>query len=106
MTDDHATILAVHESADGYWYIGAGRSIAEGPYRYPQQLLSVASDLLAGAARWRIDVFDAAGNQIITYNSDQLTASDLGSMHRQREWSRMQVSAPADRAQADQAHAG
>jgi len=101
MTDDHATILAVHQSADGYWYIGAGRSIAEGPYRYPQQLLSVASDLLAAAIRWRIDVFDSAGNRIITYNSDELTASDLGTMHRQREWSR----APGS-AHADQAHAG
>jgi hypothetical protein len=100
MTDDHATILAVHQSADGYWYIGAGRSIAEGPYRYPQQLLSVASDLLAAAARWRIEVFDSAGNQIITYNSDELTASDLGTMHRGREWSRMPSSSHADRAHA------
>jgi hypothetical protein len=101
MTDDHATILAVRESTDGYWYIGAGRSIAEGPYRYPQQLLSVASDLLAAAARWRIDVFDSAGNLIITYNSDELAASDLGTMHRRREWSRMPASD-----HADQAHAG
>ncbi len=105
MTDDHATILAVHESADGYWYIGAGRSIAEGPYRYPQQLLSVASDLLAGATRWRIDVFNAAGKQIITYNSDELTAGELGSMPRRGEWSRMPVSAHAEQSHADQAHA-
>jgi len=58
------TVLAVHGNADGYWYIGAGRSIAEGPYRNPDQLLSVASDLLAAETHWRIDVFDVAGNKI------------------------------------------
>jgi hypothetical protein len=96
MTDDRATILAVHERADGYWYIGAGRSIAEGPYRYPQQLLAVAADLLASAPHWRIEVFDAAGRQVVSYNSDELAASDLGTLHRQREWSRAPVPAHAD----------
>jgi len=89
MADDQATILAVHERADGYWYIGAGRSIAEGPYRYPQQVLSVAADLLAAASHWRIEVFDPAGNQVIRYSSDETAASALGMMHKQREWSRV-----------------
>ena len=66
MSNRRETVLAVHGNADGYWYIGAGRSIAEGPYRNPDQLLSVASDLLAAEPHWRIDVFDTAGNKIIT----------------------------------------
>jgi len=86
MTEKHETVLAVHGSADGYWYIGAGRSIAEGPYRDPDQLLSVASDLLAGEAHWRIDVFDVAGNKIISYSSDELAAVDLNPLRRKRRW--------------------
>jgi hypothetical protein len=80
------TILAVREGADGYWYIGAGRSIAEGPYRYPQQLLAVASDLLATEARWRIEVFDVAGSRIISYSSDETTLGDLYSSSGRRQW--------------------
>lgn len=81
-----ATVLAVHGNADGYWYIGAGRSIAEGPYRSPDQLLCVASDLLAAEVHWRIDVFDMAGNKIISYSSRELSAADLNPMRWQREW--------------------
>ena len=86
MTDKRETILAVHGNADGYWYIGAGRSIAEGPYRDPQQLLSVASDLLATELHWRIDVFDMEGKKIISYTSDQMSAGDLDPLRRRREW--------------------
>lgn len=81
-----ATVLAVHGNADGYWYIGAGRSIAEGPYRSPDQLLGVASDLLAAEIHWRIDVFDVAGNKIISYSSEQLSAADLNPLRRKRDW--------------------
>ena len=86
MTEKRETVLAVHGSPDGYWYIGAGRSIAEGPYRDPDQLLTVASDLLAGETHWRIDVFDVAGNKIISYSSDELAADDLNPLRRQRRW--------------------
>jgi hypothetical protein len=86
MNETPATVLAVHGNADGYWYIGAGRSIAEGPYRSPDQLLSVASDLLAAEIRWRIDVFDVAGNKIISYSSEQLSAQDLHPVRWQRSW--------------------
>ena len=86
MGDKRETVLAVHGNADGYWYIGAGRSIAEGPYRNPDQLLSVASDLLAAEPHWRIDVFDVAGNKIISYSSDELNAGDLHPLHRQYRW--------------------
>ncbi len=96
-----ATRLAVHENADGYWYIGAGKSIADGPYRYPQQLLTVAADLLSCEPRWRIDVFDAAGKQIISYSSDELSASDLDSLARPRHWGALNVSRLLT-----QAHAG
>jgi hypothetical protein len=81
-----ATVLAVHGNADGYWYIGAGRSIAEGPYRSPEQVLCVASDLLAAEIHWRIDVFDVAGNKIISYSSEKLSAADLNPQGRQRSW--------------------
>jgi len=86
MNEEHETVLAVHVNADGYWYIGAGRSIAEGPYRNPDQLLSVASDLLAAVTHWRIDVFDVAGNKIISYSSEELHADDLHPLRRQQQW--------------------
>jgi hypothetical protein len=81
-----ATVLAVHGNADGYWYIGQGRSIAEGPYRSPDQLLCVASDLLATEIHWRIDVFDVAGNKIISYSSDDLKAADLNPLGWKSGW--------------------
>lgn len=87
MSEKQATVLAVHGNADGYWYIGAGRSIAEGPYRNPDQLLSVASDLLAAEAHWRIDVFDVAGNKIISYSSEDLNVGDLQTLRWQHRWS-------------------
>jgi hypothetical protein len=87
MSDRQETVLAVHGNADGYWYIGAGKSIAEGPYRNPGQLLSVASDLLAAELHWRIDVFDVAGNKIISYSSEELTAGDLDPVRWQGGWS-------------------
>ena len=86
MTEKRETVLAVHGSADGYWYIGAGKSIADGPYRNPDQLLSVASDLLAAEPHWRIDVFDMAGNKIMSYSSDELKAVDLHPLTRQTRW--------------------
>ena len=89
MSDRRETVLAVHGDADGYWYIGAGRSIAEGPYRHPDQLLSVASDLLAAELHWRIDVFDVSGNKIISYSSDELEAGDLHPHRWWRQWSRL-----------------
>jgi hypothetical protein len=75
--NERQKVLEVRGNNDGYWYIGAGRSIADGPYRDPGQLLSVASDLLSAEIHWRIDVFDAGGNRIISYNSDELQACDL-----------------------------
>jgi hypothetical protein len=86
MSPTPATVLAVHGNADGYWYIGAGRSIAEGPYRSPDQLLCVASDLLAAEIHWRIDVFDVAGNKIISYSSEELSAADLNPVRWRRGW--------------------
>jgi hypothetical protein len=86
MSEKHETVLAVHTDDDGYWYIGAGKSIAEGPYRNPDQLLTVASDLLAAELHWRIDVFDLAGNKIISYSSDELSADELHPLRRQQNW--------------------
>jgi hypothetical protein len=93
MNEKQETVLAVHGNADGYWYIGAGRSIAEGPFRHPEQLLSVASDLLAAEPHWRIDVFDVAGNKIISYSSEQLSVGDLDPLRRQHPWSALISSA-------------
>jgi hypothetical protein len=89
MADVQETVLAVHGNADGYWYIGAGRSIAEGPYRNPDQLLCVASDLLAAEPRWRIDVFDVKGAKIISYSSKELDAGDLHPIRWQEPWGRL-----------------
>ena len=88
------TILAVHGNADGYWYIGAGRSIAEGPYRDPDELLSVASDLLSAEPHWRIDVFDMQGQKIISYSSEDLCAGDLDLLRRQRPWASLNPGTP------------
>jgi hypothetical protein len=79
------TVLNAHEHADGYWYIGAGRSIADGPYRNAQQLLSVASDLLADKACWRIELFDRSGAKLVSYSSEQVSAVDL-QQRVQRRW--------------------
>jgi hypothetical protein len=92
MSEPQQTVLAVHGTADGYWYIGAGRSIAEGPYRNPDQLLSVASDLLAAEHHWRIDVFDVAGNMIISYSSEELSAGDLHPLRSGGGWSTLKQS--------------
>ena len=100
MNEKRETVLAVHGNADGYWYIGAGRSIAEGPYRHPEQLLSVASDLLAAEPHWRIDVFDVAGNKIISYSSDQLSAGDLDALRRQQPWGALASSGSASSSSA------
>ena len=93
-SESPATVLSVHGDADGYWYIGAGRSIAEGPYRSPDQLLSVASDLLATEIHWRIDVFDVAGNKVISYSSEEMKATDLDPLSWQRGWLRLRAGAP------------
>src|ERR1700679_1006119 len=77
MSEKPETILAGHGRAAGFLYMGEGRTIAQGPYRNPDQLLSVASDLLAAEPRWRIDVFDVAGTKIISYSSEELEAGDL-----------------------------
>jgi hypothetical protein len=98
MNEKQETVLAVHGNADGYWYIGAGRSIAEGPFRHPEQLLSVASDLLAAEPHWRIDVFDVAGNKIISYSSEQLSVGDLDPLRRQHPWSALVSSNSASNA--------
>jgi hypothetical protein len=86
MSEKRETILDVHGRADGYWYIGEGRSIAQGPYRSPDQLLCVASDLLADELHWRIDVFDADGNKLVTYSSDDLSAGDLNPLRWRLQW--------------------
>lgn len=80
------TVMSVRENADGYWYIGSGKSIADGPFRYPQQLLSVASDLLSAEPRWRIEVFDRDGKRLISYSSDEIAAGDLDRRSRQHQW--------------------
>lgn len=85
--EEQATVLAVHARADGYWYIGAGRSIAEGPYRHADHLLTVASDLLAEIRRWRIEVFDVSGKMIISYSSEDLDAGELDPLRRPQQWS-------------------
>ena len=86
MIDKHESSRAVHGTEDGYWYIGAGLSSAEGPYRDPQQVLSVASDLLSTDLHWRIDVFDMEGKKIISYTSDEMSAGDLNPLRRRRDW--------------------
>ncbi len=104
MSDEHAvsveqeTVLTVRGNTNGYWYIGAGRSIAEGPYRTSDQLLSVASDLLAAEINWRIDVFDAEGHKIISYSSAELDAGDLHPLRRHREWSALSQGPPSSSA--------
>ena len=94
MAEKRETVLAVHGNADGYWYIGAGRSIADGPYRNPDHLLTVASDLLAAEPHWRIDVFDVTGTKIISYSSEQLRADDLHPLRRQPRWSALAKGTP------------
>ncbi len=95
--DPPPTVLAVRENMDGYWYIGAGRRIADGPYRYPQQLLTVASDLLSREAHWRIDVYDSEGRKIMSYSSREMAAKDLDLLSQQRRWGAIPGSSPVNR---------
>jgi hypothetical protein len=74
------TVLTVHQNVNGYWYIGAGRSIADGPYRKPQQLLAVASDLLAASLKWRIEIFDVTGIKIMGYSSEDTDVTALAAV--------------------------
>jgi len=94
MAERTQTVLEVRGHTDGFWYIGAGRSIAEGPYRDPGQVLSVASDLLAAEVNWRIDVFDHAGKRLISYSSQQLHAEELHPVRWQnrQHWSALGAS--------------
>lgn len=84
--------MSVREHANGYWYIDQGRSIAEGPYRHPQQLLAVASDLLAAHPKWRIDVFDRAGDKIVSYLREDLDPKMLHPLRgRGLEWHSLSI---------------
>jgi hypothetical protein len=80
------TVLTVRQNVNGYWYIGAGRSIAEGPYREPQQLLAVASDLLAASLKWRIEIFDVTGEKIMGYSSEDTDVSALAAVRNPDQW--------------------
>jgi hypothetical protein len=86
VNEHQETVLAVHENSNGYWYIGAGRTIAEGPYRSPEQLLHVASDLLSASPRWRIEVFDVEGTKIISLSSEETDVSDLRPLRGRGQW--------------------
>ena len=68
------------------WPVRAGQRRPEGPYREPYQLRVGASDVLATEPHSRIDVFDVAGNKIISYSSDELNAGDLNPLGRPRRW--------------------
>lgn len=83
------TVLTVQQNANGYWYIGAGRSIAEGPYREPQQVLAVACDLLAAASKWRIEIFDIKGEKIMGFSSEETDVSALAPARGSAEWRRV-----------------
>jgi hypothetical protein len=85
-TQENQIVLVVREHDDGCWYIGAGRTIAEGPYRRPWQVLAVASDLLASEGHWRIEVFNVSGDRIAVYSSDQMRASDLDPRTYRDKW--------------------
>ena len=86
MSEHQETVLAVHERSNGYWYIGAGRTIAEGPYRSPEQLLDVASDMLAASPRWRIEVFDVEGAKIISLSSEETDVNALRPLRGRGQW--------------------
>jgi hypothetical protein len=79
-------ILTVRQREDGYWYIGQGRSIAEGPFRRPEHVLAAASDLVASDSHWAIEVFDRAGDLAVRYDSDRLQASDFERLRNPNRW--------------------
>ena len=79
-------IIPVHENEDGSWSIGSGRTLAQGPYRRPAQLLAVAADLLQELPEWRIDVFNRKGEQVACYHSTTLARSNLAAADNWNRW--------------------
>jgi hypothetical protein len=79
-------IIPVHENEDGSWSIGSGRTLAQGPYRRPAQLLAVAKDLLQELPEWRIDVFNRRGEQVACYHSTTLMQSNLAAADNWNRW--------------------
>jgi hypothetical protein len=79
-------IIAVHENEDGSWSLGTGRSLAQGPYRRPAQLLAVAADLLQELPDWRLEVFDRHGQQLACYHATALTRVNLAAADNWNRW--------------------
>ena len=74
--------MSVRQRTDGYWYIGQGRSIAEGPYRH----------LLSAHAHWRIEVFDVQGEKIASYGRNDLDPATLHPLRgRGLEWRSLSI---------------
>lgn len=93
-------IITVHENDDGSWSIGSGRTLAQGPYRRPAQLLAVATDLLQELPEWRIDVFNRRGEQVACYHSTLLMQSDFAAADNWNRWLDLRRAAAPDSADA------
>lgn len=63
--------LVVRQQENGYFYVGSGRSIAEGPFRRPEHVMAAAADLVPEGAPWAIEVFDKAGNRMMGFASQR-----------------------------------
>lgn len=70
--DTHPNVMTVRAREDGHWYVGSGRSIANGPYRRPQHLIDVVSDLMGDNTNWRIEVLNSNDKLIAAYDAREL----------------------------------
>ena len=84
--DTQPNVMTVRAREDGHWYVNSGRSIANGPYRRPEHLIDVVSDLMGDNTNWRIEVLSANDTLIAAYEGRDLQSSSL-SRHRERnQW--------------------
>lgn len=79
-------VMTVRVREDGHWYIGNGRSMANGPYRRPEHLIDVVSDLMGDNTNWRIEVLNANDKLIAAYDGCDLQSGAFSHSRRQNTW--------------------
>jgi hypothetical protein len=85
-TDNQPKVMTVRAREDGHWYVGSGRSIANGPYRRPDQLIEVVSDLMGDNTNWRIEVLNGHDTLIAAYDGRDVKLIGHTKSRNQIDW--------------------
>ncbi len=84
--DAPPNVMTVRAREDGHWYVGNGRSIANGPYRRPEHLIGVVSDLMGDNTNWRIEVLNANDKLIAAYDGRDLQTGATNHVEDHNRW--------------------